>query len=219
MFIGHYAAAYVAKTVKPALPLWLLFVAVQLVDFGWAILVLLGIEKVRVVPGFTEASPLDLYYMPFTHGLVSALIWAVAFGLLYVLVRRGGGLIGQGVVLALAVFSHWLADLIVHVPDLPIVMGEPKVGFGLWNNFRASQSLEVALLLGAVILYLRMSKPVSRIGKVTPWILVTVLLAVQAASHVPSETVPTSDMFAIQALLVFSLFAGLAFWTERHRVT
>jgi membrane-bound metal-dependent hydrolase YbcI (DUF457 family) len=217
MFVGHYAAAYAAKAVQPALPLWLLFVAVQLVDFGWAILVLLGIEKVRVVPGFTEASPLDLYYMPFTHGLISAVIWAVAFGALYVLVRRGSGLFGQGVVLALAVFSHWLADLIVHVPDLPLLLDEPKVGFGLWNNFWASQGLEVGLLLGAVIWYVSASTPANRIGKVAPWILIAVLLAMQAFSHFPSETVPTSDMFAAQALVVFSLLAGLAFWTERHR--
>ena len=217
MFVGHYAAAYVAKAVKPALPLWLLFVAVQLVDFGWAVLVLLDIEKMRVVPGFTEASQLDLYYMPFTHGMVSALIWAAAFGALYVVARRGGGRIGNGLVLAFAVFSHWLADLIVHVPDLPILLDEPKVGFGLWNNFWASQSLEVGLLIGAVLWYLHASRPVNRIGNVAPWILLAVLLAVQAASHLPSETVPTSDMFAAQALLVFSLLAGLALWTERHR--
>ena len=41
--------------------------SVQLVDIAWSILVLLGIEKLRIVPGFTATNPLDLYYMPFTH--------------------------------------------------------------------------------------------------------------------------------------------------------
>lgn len=218
MFVGHYAAAYAAKAIKPALPLWLLFVAVQLVDFGWAILVLLGIEKVRVIPGFTEASPLDLYYMPFTHGLVSALIWAALFGALYILVRGGKGLAAQGFVLGLAVFSHWLADLIVHVPDLPLIAGEPKFGFGLWNNFWVSQIVEVGLLLGALALYLRATRPATRMGRIAPWIVVGLLLAVQAFSHLPSETTPTPNQFAIQALIAYTLIVALAYWSERGRV-
>jgi len=155
--------------------------------------------------------------MPYTHGLISALIWAVAFGALYMLVRRGSGLLGQGVVLALAVFSHWLADLIVHVPDLPVFVGEPKLDFGLWNNFWASQSLEFGLLIISVVWYLRRSKPINRMGMAAPWMLFALLLGVQAFSHLPNETVPTSDMFAIQALFAYSLFAGLAYWTEQQR--
>ena len=75
MFIGHYGISFAAKAVKPVLPLWLLFLAVQLVDVFWAILVLLDIEKVRIVPGITATNPLELYYMPYTHGLVASLIW------------------------------------------------------------------------------------------------------------------------------------------------
>jgi hypothetical protein len=51
-----------------------LFLAVQWLDVMWAPLVLMGIEKVRIVPGFTATNPLDLYYMPFTHSLMAALL-------------------------------------------------------------------------------------------------------------------------------------------------
>src|ERR671910_1156418 len=78
MFIGHYGVSFAAKRVAPAVPLWILFVAVQLLDVLWAPFILLGIEKVRIVPGITASSPLDLYYMPYTHSLIAALLWSTA---------------------------------------------------------------------------------------------------------------------------------------------
>ena len=83
MFVGHYGPGLAAKALDKKIPLWLLFLSVQLVDIAWAILVLLGVEKVRIVPGFTAASPLDLYYFPYTHSLVAALLWSLAGVLIY----------------------------------------------------------------------------------------------------------------------------------------
>src|ERR1041385_9496545 len=48
MFIGHYGPGFAAKAAVRAVPLWVLFVAVQFLDFVWAALVLLGVEKVRI---------------------------------------------------------------------------------------------------------------------------------------------------------------------------
>ena len=109
--------------------MWVLFVAVQFLDFVWAILVLLGIEHVRIVPGFMAASALDLYDMPYTHSLIGALALSIVCGVLCNLVWKKSGLI-----VGLAVFSHWILDLVVHAPDL-LVYGSHKVGFGLWNYF------------------------------------------------------------------------------------
>ena len=52
MFVGHYNVALAAKTEHNKIPLWVLFVAVQLLDYIWATLVLLGIEKLRVITIF-----------------------------------------------------------------------------------------------------------------------------------------------------------------------
>ena len=49
MFVGHYSVAFAAKTEHNKIQLWVLFVAVQLLDYIWATLVLLGIEKLRVI--------------------------------------------------------------------------------------------------------------------------------------------------------------------------
>ncbi len=52
MFVGHYSVAFAAKTEHNKIPLWVLFVAVQFLDYIWATLVLLGIEKLRVITIF-----------------------------------------------------------------------------------------------------------------------------------------------------------------------
>src|SRR5580704_19454689 len=90
-----------------SVPLWVLFLAVQLMDVLWSIFVLLGIEKVRIVPGITATSPLDLYYMPYTHGLDTAILWALLVTVVYRMVRRESGWAAAALVGA-AVFSHWI---------------------------------------------------------------------------------------------------------------
>jgi hypothetical protein len=119
MFVGHYGPSFAAKALEKSIPLWILFLAVQLVDVFWAIFVILGVEKVRIVPGITATNPLDLYYMPYTHSLVAALIWSVAAFIVYRAFPRLNGWSAAGVVGA-AVFSHWILDLLVHRPDLPL---------------------------------------------------------------------------------------------------
>src|ERR1044072_6743654 len=64
MFVGHYSVAFAAKSERNKIPLWVLFVAVQFLDYIWATLVLLGIEKLRVIKGFTAGSMLDSYFPP-----------------------------------------------------------------------------------------------------------------------------------------------------------
>src|SRR5437879_12129922 len=83
MFVGHYGVAFAVKTERNKIPLWGLFVVVQLLDFLWAPFVLLGIEKVRMVPGMTATNPLDLYYMPYTHSHIGALVWSGVAALVY----------------------------------------------------------------------------------------------------------------------------------------
>jgi membrane-bound metal-dependent hydrolase YbcI (DUF457 family) len=154
MFVGHYGVSFAAKSIEKRIPLWLLFIAVQLVDVLWAIFVLLGIEKVRIVPGITASSPLDLYYMPYTHSLVGALFWsALAFRSCQLFPRLKGG--RTGLIVAAAVFSHWVLDLIVHRPDLALYDNTLKMGFGLWNYRVPAFILEIALLAGGAMLYLR----------------------------------------------------------------
>lgn len=143
MFVGHYAAALAARAVEPRAPLWSYVLACQAVDIAWSGLILLGVERAGVDPSL-PGSALVLSYMPFTHSLPAAVLWSIAVGaglmLLLKLPRR------VGVILGLVVFSHWLLDLLVHRPDLPLLWDAPKVGLGLWNYPLPEQVLELGLL-------------------------------------------------------------------------
>ena len=74
MFVGHYGVSFALRPEAKRVPLWVWFIAVQWMDIVWSVLVVLGVEKVRIVPGFTEANALDLYYMPYTHGLPGSIV-------------------------------------------------------------------------------------------------------------------------------------------------
>lgn len=216
MFIGHYGVSFAAKAIKPTLPLWLLFLAVQLVDVFWAIFVLLGIEKVRIVPGITATNPLDLYYMPYTHGLISSLIWA---GAAIVLSRAIPGINrwGSAAVVGIAVFSHWLLDLVVHRHDLPLYGDVHKVGLGLWNYPATAFALEILLLAGGMFLYAKSTRANSYRNLYGMILFGLVMIGIQAMVFfgAPPET---DTEVAISALVSYFLFAALALWLERGRV-
>lgn len=125
----------------PRAPLWVYVGASQLVDMVWAGLIIGGVEKVRfdeTLPG----SPLDLYYMPFTHSLPAAIGWS----LLAIFVARRWWAGDTAAMVGLVVFSHWLTDLLVHRPDLPLGLTGPKLGLGLWNYPVAAMALEIGIL-------------------------------------------------------------------------
>jgi hypothetical protein len=201
MFVGHYGVSFAAKKLDRTIPLWLLFIAVQWLDVMWAPLVLLGVERVRIVPGITASNPLDLYYMPYTHSLVAALLWAAAAYLAY------GFAVGRrnpvaAMVIAGAVFSHWILDFVVHRPDLPLYDNTAKVGLGLWNVAALAFAVEAALLFAGMYVYLRMG--VGR--KVAMIVFGLAMLGVHAVTFFGAP--PTSDRAAaIAALTAYVAFA------------
>jgi membrane-bound metal-dependent hydrolase YbcI (DUF457 family) len=50
--------------------------------------------------------------MPYTHSLFGAALWSTAFGVICVFVYRWNRT--AGVIVGLAIFSHWILDLLVH---------------------------------------------------------------------------------------------------------
>ena len=76
MFAGHYGVALALKGADKRVSLGTLFVAVMLADILFVVLVLLGVEKIEIVPGITAASPLNLLYYPFSHSLTASIVWA-----------------------------------------------------------------------------------------------------------------------------------------------
>jgi hypothetical protein len=215
MFVGHYGPSLAAKAAKNSIPVWVLFIAVQLLDVFWSFFVLLGIEKVRIVPGITATNPLDLYYMPYTHSLVGAVLWSIAAGIAYYLFRKTHDWSAAAFV-GVAVFSHWALDLLVHRPDLPLYDNSFKVGLGLWNYPMLAFPVEIAVLFSGMYLYIKTTKPVARGGRFGIVIFGLVMLVVQAFLFFGPP--PTSDRAAaVTALVLYFAFAGIACWLEGKR--
>lgn len=209
MFIGHYGPAFGAKAALRAIPLWVLFIAVQWLDVWWSVLVLLGIEKVRITPGFTQGSALDLYFMPYTHGLAGALALSALYGTIVALFmkrRRGYAFL----IAAAAVFSHWILDFVVHMPDLPLWDNEMKVGLGLWRWLWISLPLELIFLVTGAWLYARYV-PAKRNGNVWLWLFVALMATVEmyaafgAAPPTPQAEAETA-LFAYGVIALVSVF-------------
>jgi hypothetical protein len=209
MFTGHYGPSFAANAAERRIPLWLLFIAVQFVDILWAIFVLLGIEKVRIVPGITASSPLDLYHMPYTHSLVGALGWSLLAFVVCQMVPRLRGM-RTGLFLAAAVFSHWILDLIVHRPDLSLYDSVYKMGFGLWNYRLPAFIVEMVVLFGFAAPYVKTARHKER---------VLVFLGALALLQVVGTFVfppPASDRAeAITALFFYLVLAAIAAWVDR----
>jgi hypothetical protein len=202
MFVGHYSCSFAAKRLAPTLPLWLLFVAVQFLDVVWSVLVLLGIEKVRIVPGITATNPLDLYYMPYTHGLPGALLLSVGGAFLYGRVSRHRSR-QVLLILALAIFSHWILDFVVHRPDLPLYDNTAKVGLGLWNHPAIAFALEAGLLFAGMAAYLHAGAP-----RPLPTIVFgALMLAIQAYIFFGPPPV-SGPAVAVTALVAYGAFAA-----------
>lgn len=216
MFIGHYGVSYAAKTRVQLVPLWVWFIAVQWLDVVWSVLVLLGVEKMRVVPGFTEANAYDLYYMPYTHGLPGAIVLSLVFGgiVAAAIGRERGRVFGW---VAIAAFSHWVLDLIVHTPDLPLYDDSAKVGFGLWRHVALSFPLELIVLVAGAWLYARTATFAGGRGRNIYWGYVALLAAAQIYGNFgPPPSSPAS--MGATALFFYVLLAALAGAIERVAV-
>lgn len=155
MIAGHFGLAAGVKAKAPHLPLWALMLATFWLDVIFIILFPFGIESLTQVDPAHPAYGGALIHAYYTHSLVGALLIAAATGAL------AGRLWGQrgGIVIGAVVFSHWVLDLLVHRPDLPILPGNagnlPLLGFGLWEIPVASAIVELALVLGGAYLYYR----------------------------------------------------------------
>jgi len=213
MLIGHYAPALVLHRARPSIPLWILFVAAQAVDVLWGIFILVGVEHARMVPGFTESNPLDLYDMPFSHSLVATIVWSVGFALLWRAFRSPTEWRREAPIVGLVVASHFLLDLVVHVRDLPIAgTAGTKVGLGLWNHRELALLVEGGLFIAAALFWWQRRENRRPRAAIVLGVMTAVLVA---SFYVPAPPTPTA-----MALTGLATYAGCAFavwWASVNR--
>lgn len=214
MFISHFAVGLSAKAARPTVSLGIFFLAAQLLDLLWPTFLLLGIETVEIEPGISVVTPLDFTSYPISHSLLMAIVWGVLFGTIYWLVSKN---VVNALVLFVCVVSHWILDLIVHIPDLPLFPGNsPKVGFGLWNSFWATQIIEGILFTMGIFFYLRSTRAKSKTGVFSFWSLILFLLVIHV-TNLFGPPPPSVNAIAWVGQAQWLIIAW-GFWIDRNRV-
>jgi len=215
MFAGHFAPAFVAKAADREIPLWVLVLAAQLLDLLWGVFLLLGVERLAIVPGTTAANPLDLVFVPFSHSLAAAGIWALVASMVYANFVQYGRVRGTPWIVGTVVLAHWFLDLLVHRPDLPLIGTKLKVGLGLWAYPLPSLLVELGLLVGSRWWYFRRARPFSRRLRYGVLVLAALVAVIQlAAAFGPPP--PNAHVVAVSAAATPVAITAVVFWLERR---
>lgn len=213
MFIGHFAVGFASKRWAPRTSLAVLLAAPLLADIIWPVLVLLGAERVEIVPGATAMNPLVFVSYPWSHSLLLDAVWAALFaGAVWAAQKDRTA----ALVVAAGVLSHWVLDWISHAPDMPLWPGGPRTGLALWNHVAGTVTVEVVLFTVGVAFYATATRARDRTGHLALWSLVALLGALYVANVVspPPVSVAPVAWSGVAAAVLFPLWA---WWLDRHR--
>jgi len=217
MFIGHYAIGFGLKRAEPKLSLGTLILGATLLDILFGIFVLTGVEHARIVPGASAAAPFEFYDYPISHSALGALVWSLTGFLVYWLwpgkdrTQRKR----PATILALAIFSHYVLDVISHTPDMSLLGNSSlKLGLSLWNSLPATIAVEAALFFAGIVLYLlarRELRPAAKYG------LAALVIILSASFLGGSFGPPPPNMTVIGFTLTAGQAAYIAFayWIDK----
>lgn len=213
MFIGHFAMGFAAKKINPKASLGTYFLAAQFLDLLWPTLLLFNIEKAELSTDPSHPVPLVFTSYPFSHSLALVALWAIGFSLVHFLFQKNKAV---AFLLGFTVFSHWLLDLVVHVPDLPLFPGDsPLLGLGLWKSKALTLILEMSFFITAVFFYMNSTRPKNKSGKFGMWGLILFLITIHLANvYGPAPKDIDAVAWAGHLQWVFVIWA---FWADQNR--
>jgi membrane-bound metal-dependent hydrolase YbcI (DUF457 family) len=213
MFIGHFAVGFASKRFAPRANLAVLIAAPLFLDMLWPIFLLLGWEHVRIDPGNTLFTPLDLDYYPWSHSLLMSMLWATVFALIYHrMTSYGPGTIA----IWIGVVSHWILDWITHRADMPLYPGGPLFGLGLWNSIPGTLFVELLIFAVGVGLYAWTTRARDRIGQYAFWSYVGLLLALYIGDRFSPPPSNVGEI-AWAGIVAEAILIPWAWWFDRHR--
>ena len=177
----------------------------------------LGWEHVRILPDDNPLLVLQFYDYPITHSLVGGLVWGLAAAALYYSwPTRDTSRHWQAAILVGAVVaSHWVLDLVVHLPDLPLAGNDsPKLGLGLWRHLGPTVAVELLLLAAGAALYVRGRSRRHPVRAVRLGLVLVLLVGLYAASLFgpPPTSVTAIGLSAVGVLLLMGLLGA---WADR----
>jgi hypothetical protein len=216
MLVGHHAVGFAAKRFVPSVSLGTLQFACVLPDLLTFVLQIFGVEHARITPGVTPFSSLDGYDTALSHSLATTMVWSAVFAAVWLWRRRRSI---EAAVLGSVVFSHWILDVVSHRPEIALF---PRihhyVGLGLWNSIAATFIVEGALWLLGILMYLRVTRAISKIGVWGLWSFVSALTLLWISTpFVPQPVGEFSHTELGVTLAAYSALFVLAHWTDRNR--
>jgi membrane-bound metal-dependent hydrolase YbcI (DUF457 family) len=213
MFIGHFAVGFGAKKFAPRASLAALLAAPLLADILWPPFLLLGWEHMRVDPGNTKFTPLNLYDYPWSHSLLMLVAWATVFALIYDRITRYRP---GTIAIWIGVMSHWVLDWVTHRPDMPLYPGSAKFGLGLWNSIPGTMIVELLMFAAGVGLYVTATRAKDRVGRYAFAAYVILLLIIYIGDRY-SPLPESMQEVAWTGMIATVLFVVWAWWFDRHR--
>lgn len=130
VYAGHFACGVALWAVHPRTPAWVPLVGIGVLDLLNGAGVAAGIERISPAPN--EPLGIALDYIDWDHSLLMALVWSAAFAGL------AGWRYGRSVAVVggLAVFSHFVGDVLMHNGDMALWPGsDVRLGLWLWHLF------------------------------------------------------------------------------------
>ena len=211
MFIGHFGLGFAAKRAAPGVSLAILFLAAQFADTLWPFLVAAGVEQVRIDPGHTAVTPLDFVSYPWSHSLLMLAVWGVLLGWMFRTVDRRAF-----AVIAALVLSHWVLDVVTHIPDMPLYPGGPKVGLGLWRSMALTAAVELPLYFAGVWIYARATRGRGARGR---WGFASLYIGLLLLHVVNLIGPPPPSITALWAggIVGFAVIMAWSWWADRYR--
>jgi hypothetical protein len=156
MLAGHIGAGLAIGRIERRVNVGVFIAAALLLDMALWLFILIGWESVSIPADFIHTHQAEFVF-PWSHGLPAGLAWsaAAAAAAFFGCAHPGEDRMRAAALIGAAVFSHWLIDALVHVPELPLAgAGSPKVGLGLWQSMPWALALEAAIVVAGLLLFL-----------------------------------------------------------------
>ncbi len=216
MFAGHVAAALAIARAERRVNVGAFVGAALLLDIALWLFVLLGWESLTIPADFASTHQ-PQFVFPYSHGLAAGLVWSclAAAGAWAVYRRLGTARARAAVLMAAAVFSHWLLDALVHRPEMPLLgASSTAVGLALADNMPLALAVEAALVLVGMALFIPGSGlPRDRLKALA--ILSLVILAFSVAGMTLAPPPPSAFAMAASSLLTVVVVCVFFAWLGR----
>jgi hypothetical protein len=216
MFAGHFGAGLAIGSAGRRVNVGLFVAAALLLDIVLWLLVLAGGESVVIPSTFARTHQAEFVF-PYSHSLVAAVAWSAlaAAGAWAILARLGAARIRIALLMAAAVFSHWLLDVIVHRPEMPLAgSASPLMGLGLWDSVPVALTAEAAIVVAGLAMFIpNCGLPRGRSLAIA--VLTLFVLAFTVAGMTLAPPPPSGFAMAASSLATLAVVCALLAWLGR----